>query len=308
MSNRIYLVITSAFSLIAASLLSFESYLKIYGKSLCSTAACEIVSRYLSISETVLITFGAGFFWIITTLFFFARRYPCKIGHLPYLVLVTALAVDGALIGFQFFTIHQNCLLCISVAITLLVISILYCLAYKSYLCLFCCVFVWIGSFASQSIMKMPAPTAAGKQMIFYQKKTQAESPQNQIIKTFIFSMECPHCLEIIATLAATDVRNDTWQFASIDTDDASLRKLSKFLQEAPKSENPFGLLKQIKVESIPTYAISKVVRESSKHTLNFLANLQISSIPVLIIDDSSGKKQIFLGTSNILQALSIQQ
>jgi hypothetical protein len=120
--------------------------------------------------------------------------------------------------------------------------------------------------------------------------------------------MECPHCLEIIATIAATDVRNDTWQFASIDTDDASLRKLSKFLQEAPKSENPFGLLKKIKAESIPTYEISKVVKESSKHTLAFLGNLQIYSIPVLIIDDSIGKKQIILGTSNILQALSIQQ
>ena len=63
MRNRIFLVIASVFSLIAASFLSLESYLKIYGKSLCSTAACEIVSRYLSISETVLITFGAGFFF-----------------------------------------------------------------------------------------------------------------------------------------------------------------------------------------------------------------------------------------------------
>lgn len=308
--NRTFFISASTFSLIAALLLSLESYLTLQGKSLCSTAACTIVSRYLTISETLLITLGAGFFWLLTSLFFFARRYPRKIGYVPYLVLVIAGAVDGTLIGFQFFTIQQKCFLCIAVAATLLVIAILYCLAYKSYLLLFCCVFVWIGGFSTQSIMKMPAPMAAGEQMIFYKKASQADSPQiqNQILKTFIFSMECPHCLGIIATLAATDVRNESWQFASIDNDEASISKLSRFLKEAPNAENPFLLLKQVKEEPIHTYEISKVVKESSQHTLNFLANLGISSIPVLILDDPGGKKQIMIGATNILQALSPQQ
>lgn len=309
MWHRFLLIAARIISLLAAIILSIESYLTTQGKSLCSTAACEIVSHYLVINEAILIALGASFFWILSLFFFLAHRYSCQIGFTPYLLLIIALSIDGNLIGFQLFTIQQKCLLCLSVAVSLLVTSLLYCLAKKAYLLLFCCLFTWICSFATNSIIKMPVPLGTATKMVFFQKKPEQNAKTVQIKNTLIFSMECPHCSEIINVLSTKDINNDIWQFASIDSDKTSLMKLSKFLQQAKKTnENPFKILKKLKEDPLQNFEISTLIKESTKYTLDFLSNLDISAIPVLIIDNSQDRKQIFIGTPDILNALSKSQ
>lgn len=291
--------------LIGALALSIESLLSLQGKSLCKTTACEIVGKYLIFPETVLVGGGALFFWFLTLLFFFSYRYPKQLKQYPFIILALAMAFDGGLIGFQFFTIQQKCALCLAVAGFLIFITLIYCLAHRRIVILFCCLAAWFGAFSANGIIEMPAPTGAASKMIFFKKPGTITSNSPATTKTLIFSMECPHCLDIIEKLATIDSRSHTWQLAAIDQDDVSMTKISKFIELAPQADNPFQLLLKLKKEKINQTVINKTINQQTKKALSFLGNLDIYSVPTLLIETSTGKKEILTGSKSIHQHLN---
>ncbi len=101
--------------------LSLEVLLQVvYASSLCTTTSCQVVGEYVKFGELALIKAGAAFFWLLWLLLFFAHRYDKKwLWGSITLLLFGALAFDGALLGFQFVGLKENCLICIGVGLAL---------------------------------------------------------------------------------------------------------------------------------------------------------------------------------------------
>jgi len=299
--KQLSLLITVA----GAAALSLESYLSLHGKSLCKTEACAIVSKYLTISEPLLICTGALYFWILALVLFFAARYP-KLKYVPLFFLAPALAFDGSLIGFQVFTIQQKCILCFSVAGLLILITLLFCFSRKSFVTLICFILVWLGSFGVNNFIAIPAPQGASSNMTFFSTdhKNLTDTKFSPQI-TLIFSANCPHCLKVISFLADNYPADIDINLASIDSDRTSLSNLSFFIRQAPKAPNPFELLRSIKENHSNTIEpIKKGLKIKTKNGFNYLSNLGITNIPVLIVELTNKEKKILIGTEKIIPFL----
>jgi hypothetical protein len=293
-------------SFLAACFLSFEYFLSLQGKSLCSTAACQIVSKYISIPEPLLIGAGASLFWCLCGLFYFFYKYQKKLFWLLACTLTVALAFDGSLIGYQFFTVHQRCALCITVAATLLLISSLFSLSKKSYTMFFCFILSWIGAFSANYIIEMPQPVGARSGMIFFQKNAEEmRIGENTQEITLIISMNCPHCLEVISFLVNHYQKDVTWKFATTDQDNDSLYKVAYFLEKNQLSNNPFEGLEQAKL-IIPTHEYDiENLRKNGKNALVFLSNIGYSTVPLAIICTSKFEERFIIGSDAILAYFS---
>ncbi len=294
-------------SLCGAILLSLESFLALYGKSVCNTKACDLVSNYIAIPESLLISGGALGFWCVSLLIFFSLRYQDKAKFVPILPLALALALDSSLIGFQFFTIQQYCLICIIVALLLVLATVLYCLQVRYYAILSCLLIVWIGAFGIQKIMVMPMPASAYDSMSFYKSKppeTSQEKAKQKI--TLIFSMNCPHCLEVIKFLSEKELyKKYAVSLVCVDKDRKSLDQLQNFLEEVPSVPNPFQHLSEIKEKSKQFNGkVNKKLQISSQNGLVFLSNLGIRSVPVMLIEPSENEKNILISSDQILKYL----
>lgn len=305
-TNKPLFYLSLGTSILSALFLSVESYLQLHGSSLCQTSACEIVGNYLLISEQNLVAGGAAFFWILTVLFFFAQRYPKQLSNFPFLVLVVAMAFDGTLLGFQYFTIKQKCLLCMVTAAALLLTTGFYCLARKKTVISLLCLLAWVSGFSANGIMHMPEPTGAFSHMVFYQRNTeQTVDDQADTTNTLVFSMECPHCLEIIDRLAETNPQKDIWRLATIDKDNNSLMKISRFLDLVQQTDNPFLLISQIKQKSLEQHPIKRSLKTKAEKALTFLGNLNINRIPLLVVEDTKTQRTILIGSHAIHKHLA---
>ena len=127
---------------------------------------------------------------------------------------------------------------------------------------------------------------------------------------TLIMSMHCPHCLEVVSYLSENMAENYKVKLATVDKDSEALSKISLFLKNAPSSENPFSLLYELKESEVAQgIEINKSLHGKGQHGLNFLSNLGLSSIPVLVYESELNKKTIVSGSTEIIQFLkSIKQ
>lgn len=288
-------------SSIAALFLTVEFFFQLQGGSLCKTTSCTIVGNYIKIQETLLIACGASFFWLLTGLFYFSRTYPRIFIPLSFLVLATALSFDASIIGFQYFSIHAWCLICYITASFLITCALLWSISCKKIYFFLIFIFCWIGAFSSQTILKMPAPKAAFQQMIFFE--SEASSAEDHSVPktiTFIFSMKCPHCLELIKHISQMNYQKYDWKFACIDEDNESLTKVSTFLENVQDNSNPFEQLSYVK-EMVPEKPISlkkrDVLQKKASQALSYLANIGIQTIPVIVIRETSASQKILVGT-----------
>lgn len=303
--TAIFSHLSIAAALIGALFLSVESNFSLKGSSLCSTEACGVVGSYLKISEPFLVAGGAGFFWLLALVLFFAGRYP-KLRYLPLFLLAPALAFDSGLIGFQVFSIGRFCLLCFLVAALLLIVAVLNCLAARDSLILITLILIWGGGFGVQAVLTMPPPKAAFANMVFFAHQANVASERQTDDKlTLIISMHCSHCLDVVDYLAHHPPNGYTLLLASVDQDQEALHQLEFFLQRMPASANPYQLLTEIKKGgNIGSLAVRASLPIQTKNSLNFLSNLGIVSIPALWVEKSPSDKRIITGSENIIDFL----
>ena len=140
--------------------------------------------------------------------------------------------------------------------------------------------------------------------MVFFTTGKAYAPPSNDKRQmTLIVSMNCPHCLEVISFLAGRYPLDIKIKLAAIDTDPLSLAKLNLFLQQAPTSVNPFKLLREIKEDtsSNANTQIPPTLKNQTQNGVNFLNNLGITNIPVLIFEPSPNEKKIMAGSTEII-------
>jgi len=296
-----YAAITTSF-LTALGLL-VELILVQQGKSLCQSSACEIVGRYIRFGEPILLAIGAGGFLILTGFVFFAGRYGERplVRVLPVLTLTSAAAFDGALLGFQFVTLRQHCQLCISVALALATIALLHSGSLRKWAIFFSAITVWMAGFMASAILIMPDVTAAHSGMEFYGRAAAKEFPAAPTA-TLIFSMECPHCQEILAYLAKKNPKNISWKLASVDQSVSSISELEYFRKHSSTSDNPFQLIldatQKVTKSIVPS---GSNIPELTRQARIFLANNGIHAIPVLVVQETKDRMSLRVGLSEII-------
>lgn len=297
-------------SLSGALFLSFEYFLQLSGKSLCKTSACKIVSSYLIIPETLVISVGAAYFWVLFCVIFLIKSYPRFLGPLAIFLVVFALTADGTLIGFQFFTIKQWCTICFTTASLILLTSFLYIASIKKDLFPFLVICLWFVPFLTFGIIKMPTPQSSFYNMAFYSQSYHEDSQRKAPRITFFFSLTCKHCAQVVSYLKENLPNNVEFRLASIDTTTQLRTELSYFLQDVESgSTNIFLELEKHKDFTIDTGIMSetemtKQLSTQTQNALNYLTNNGIKTVPVLLVEKSMNEKQLLTGSKAILDFL----
>ncbi len=287
--------------------LSLESWLSLQGRSLCRTTACEVVGHYVRIGEPLLVAGGALFFWIFFLGCFLAGRYPRYLVFLPPGLLFAALSFDGAIIGFQLFTIGQKCILCLTVASLLFCAATLLSLGYRRIFLLFF-VIAWLGGFLGSSVLSIPEPRDAYSKMAVLEKAAVTQQAE-KTIHTLVFSLHCPHCREVVEQLARKDVSGTVWRLAVVDEDAESLNGLAGIFPALSSSSNPFQVLARLEQDLVAGRESGegggdiRRLRIAAAKARTFIANLNLSSVPVLLVE-TKAEKRVFRGAEAILHYL----
>lgn len=300
-------LLSITFSLLAAAALIAERYANEAGKSLCHTSACAIVTKFVRLGEPLLLSIGAGGFLLLAVTIFFAGRYGKHpiLRFLPTLTLIGAASFDGALLGFQFITLRQHCQLCISVAIALGLVTLLYSASRRRWSILCSVITVWIAGFMANAILIMPDTSVANTGMIFYERPA-APVHTRPPVATLIFSLECPHCATVLEKMAQQNFDDITWRFAITDDSGKSYEKLGHFYDNLSVTTNPFQLLVDSK-KSRARVVDSKILQkfpELARQARLFLANNGLHAVPVLVFREPNDKITIIPGTPGILNFL----
>lgn len=307
--SRILHRLSISASFLAASGLLLEQFLSQAGKSLCHTSACEIVTKFVRLGEPLLLSLGAAGFLLLAVFIFFAGRYGKSpfIRSLPVLILIGAAAFDGALLGFQFITLRQHCQLCITVALSLVLIALCYSVSLKKW-SIFCSVLtVWISGFLANAILIMPDTTETRAGMTFYEQPAAKEMTTPPAVATLIFSLACPHCTDLLESLAKINPNTMTWRFALIDKSPQAYNKLGYFYANLPTSTNPFQLLLDAKNKhaKLTDKTILARLPELTRQARVFLSTNSLRTIPVLVYKETNGRITMISGSSEIASFLS---
>lgn len=152
-----------------------EFILHLYGKAICTTEGCRVVESFVKGGDIVLLIAGIVLFGILTVLSLFNKK-SLEIIH--SLILGLAIVVEGYLLGFQLFIIHELCLFCLIVFLLLFTASTVRVFQGKKELA-----FALAGFVAVLFITYLVNPQIAGL-------------PFSQYV--LVYSKDCPHCEEVI--------------------------------------------------------------------------------------------------------------
>ncbi|MEJ5226428.1 hypothetical protein [Thermodesulfovibrio sp.] len=95
-------------------LTTIELLLNVYGKSICRTEGCRIVESFVRGGEAILLLGGVLLFGALIFL-----TFSKKLQSLHSILLISALSVEGYLLGFQSFILKEFCLFCITIFVIL---------------------------------------------------------------------------------------------------------------------------------------------------------------------------------------------
>jgi hypothetical protein len=306
---------------LAAAVLGVEFLMQNRGTSFCKTVTCDIIGDYTRFGELFILGAGIQFFLLVATIMFFAHRYD-KTRILPVIVtlsLVGAMAFEGVLLGFQFFSLQSVCLICAGVFITVLLLLVFWSFAVVDgkvfVLGLSACVAGILGMYILN-----PAPGLGkgevGLDPVFRQAGFEDITVQKRRL-TLITSMTCPHCQTVILQMALHKeaLKDDLLAFAFIDAKEEPLQVVGLFAANVERTREPLSLLFGIKSGQVlgntellaPDDAMIDSVRKKNLHTSLYLKLLGLTGVPVLIADENSEQIRILVGANAILQYLNIE-
>ena len=274
------------------------------GGSICPTEACAIVGDYIRISELNLVVFGLAFFVLLWGVFFFASRYEKKwLWTGMFMLMLGALAFDGAILGFQYFSIQESCHLCFGVGAALLVVLLLFALVRRKLAILVLGLAVWIGGGIGGAMINIPdrAPQLEQMSGIAWKGPEVKEFPRFY----YFFSLHCPHCTDVLVNLAINDPRDYSWTLFPLDTSPADLKKIAWARDLDMKEENVF--YEMVRMEQSRQVPDVEVPDDLSENILKIRAYFRASGfrgVPLMIVDKSPGKRIIITGGTDIINYL----
>jgi hypothetical protein len=96
--------------------LMLEAVLQSFGKSICATEGCKIVTQYTRFGDLTMVLLGLGTMAVITVLAAQGMRSAGEVrDRIVNFLLVVSLAGEGFFVGYQLFRLHAVCVFCLSV-------------------------------------------------------------------------------------------------------------------------------------------------------------------------------------------------
>jgi len=262
--------IMRAVALIASILTAFQAIISVVtGSSLCPNAGCKIVESLTAISPAYLNILGFIFFQAVFWLLFNLKSRPAFNRDLIGPLLLSGLAFDSALLGYQIFVAHSLCSYCLVIFLFVMMLNILYgskqmaagCAILSAVILSFSVMVIFPGGAGSNRYSLKEAS---------YGLKSCA-SPTKEIY--LIFSSDCPHCQKVIETLN-------------------NCNSCDLYL-------NPIDNISALKLEGLE---LNKAFSpEINRHILTVLG---IDSVPVLVVKDEESYRFI-RGEGRILNFIS---
>ena len=187
---------TCLFLSIAGVLLTIvEILLQTKGASLCHTSGCKLAASFAR-SEMAVLGAGLAFFILLSLLFFLEEKKVFFIRPFLNITIISGLAVEGYLVGFQHFVIHKFCAFCLIICGLIYLIAFIYAFSYhQAYPILG--IGVFLGVFIITYLVSPPAFSQNLEQLAT--KHYVRGTPK---AKWFLFKEEnCPHCKKVLQYL-----------------------------------------------------------------------------------------------------------
>lgn len=293
--------------LAAAVTLSVDVWLQITNsQSLCMTESCQVVGEYVHFGETLLIVAGAVFFWTLWLMSFFAGRYEAPwLWKTIKVLLLGAMAFDGALLGFQFVTVKERCLLCIGVALFLFAFAALLSWNRKKAYIFILAGAVWLGGFAANGILEYKISPASLDKIEVITRKGEKDRKWPRFY--FFFGLHCAHCSKVLANLAVNNRDPFTWYLIPLNDSKKDLSRIKAIFGSKEIEKNAFLAVLEIenkKDEEIEPGRPPEEVIQGVKKAKEFFTSRGYKGVPILIVDENRGKRVVLQGVEAIMRYL----
>lgn len=288
---------------LAALLLSAEYWLQQAGYGgLCPTAGCDLVGAFVQYGEMTFVGLGIVFFWVLTGLLLLGRLLGKPWAWASATVLLLGgMAFDGGILGFQVFAIQETCVLCYAVGASLLAITAAYGWMRRSAATVAMGVAVWAAAFASQALLVFPEKTPDLRQTVLTTfRAVQPHGPELY----YFFSLHCPFCTQVLASLAAHPPQSGTWHLAALDTEPGDQRRLSWLLDHPQVASNPFRVILDVEQAPVPDVPVQPRVLDAAQKGGVFLRNSGYRGVPLLIVHETPTRQVVLQGRDTILNYL----
>ena len=165
---------------LSALYLLLEAVLQAFGKSVCATEGCKVVTQFTRFGDLTMVLLGLGTVAVITACAAQGMRSTSEArDRIINFLLVVSLAGEGFFVGYQLFRLHAVCVFCLSVFGIFFILGVLRVLAGHRE------VLAGFGSLlAVLSLFYLILPT---------------EGPSIPLDQKYIlfYSEDCKHCTEI---------------------------------------------------------------------------------------------------------------
>ncbi|HKK32616.1 MAG TPA: hypothetical protein VJ934_03550, partial [Desulfomicrobiaceae bacterium] len=237
-------------------------------------------------------------------LLFFAHRYDKKwLWGSITLLLFGAMAFDGALLGFQFVGLKENCLICIGVGLALFITLFLLARIQNSKLLALLGIAIWCGGFAANSVLNFSSKTPPLEECSVY--SWGGEEGKKGPEMYFIFSLHCSHCSEVMANLAVNLPKQVRWHFVTTDGREQDLQRLAHVLAAENLEKNPFLEVLRIEAEEeVTPIEVPQGLEETIARARTYFVNNGFTGIPVLIARESARRQVTVRGANGIMEYL----
>ena len=190
--------IMSWVALCASTVTAFQTLISlITGSSICLNDGCKIVESLTAISPLYLNILGLIFFQAVFWLLFYLKSRPDDNRYLISPILLSGLAFDSALLGYQISVGHAFCSYCLLILLFVITLNIIY--GARQTVAGFAILSAVVISFSV--MVFFPAGAESSRYSLknaAYGLKSCAQ-PTKEIY--LIFSSDCPHCQKVIETL-----------------------------------------------------------------------------------------------------------
>lgn len=301
--SRIRSYVPLAPAIIAALLLSLEYGLQKAGHGgMCPTAGCAVVGTFVKYGEIMFIGLGVIFFWILTGLLYLGKRLDKPwLWTLVSVILTTGLAFDGGILGFQRFGIQEACVLCYTVGASLLLILAAFGWMHRSVAVVAMGIAVWSAGFASQAFFAFPEKTPDLRQAVL---TTFRPAQPNGVQIFYFFSLHCPQCSGVLASLAAHPPQGGDWHLIALDTKPDDQRMLSALLDHPLAAINPFSAILVLKNAPAPDVDILPKTAEAAHKGGVFMRNSGFRNMPLMVVQETPTRRVVLEGRDPILNYL----
>lgn len=284
--------------------LAVELAMLMSGKgSLCPTSSCQVASEATRFGSHILVGLGALYFLLISLLAFLQKPDGSGIASSMLMIcLLSGLAFDGAILGFQFFNLSGKCPICWAVALALTAIVVLHSIRKRSLAVLLTGGLVWLSAFLANSVVigHPPSPSLIETTLWEY-SSSNTDFPRYHLF----FGIRCPHCTTVIKALNDHPLSGQ-WTVSFVDRDRESLRRLSGIHGRIQNGPSVFGDLLAAKDDPLLTHkTISPIVDTTTQKARRYYANNGFRVVPTMIIQSAENRRLILTGDDAILHFLN---